>query len=321
MSDKRIETVPVAEVVCFGMIIPALVMTVDGFPQHNTGMPVREAGEFVFDDAAIVACLLRQWGVRSALIGTALGDDAAGRRMVDRLRDFDVLGEVRLSADITTPFEVDISDPTGARTFFWERKPEVLATLDTADLSPLDGARLLYVDWYDGDHILRPVEKAVQQGIPVFLNLEHGHQDPDILRRYTRGVTICQVVTDAAQREECPETVARKVLETGVETVLVTMAGSGCFAMRGDEALRVRSPEVTVVDGCASGATFSAGFTYGYLNGWGLEESVRFAVAAASLKCTVLGPRAFPVDEIRELSVRLKVERLALEGGQGFSPT
>ncbi len=310
MSNKRIETVPVADVVCFGMIIPTLVLVVDGFPQHNTGMPVRESGEFVFDDAAIVACLLRQWSVRSALIGTTLGNDAAGRRMVDRLSDLGVLGEVRLSADITTPFEVNISDPTGARTFFWERKPEVLATLDTADLALLDGARLLYVDWYDGDHILRPMEKAIEQGIPVFLNLEHGHQDPDILRRYTRGVSICQVVTDAAQQEEYPETVARKVLETGVETVLVTMAGDGCFAMRGDEALRVLSPKVTVVDGCASGATFSAGFAYGCLNGWSLEEAVRFAVAAASLKCTVLGPRAFPMDEIGKLASGLRVEHL-----------
>lgn len=321
MSYERIETVPAADVVCFGMIIPALVLVVDGFPQYNTGMPVREAGEYVFDDAAIVACLLRQWDVRSALIGTALGDDAAGHRMAERLRDLGVQGEVRLSTDITTPFEVDISDPTGGRTYFWERKPEVLATLDTADLSLLDGARLLYVDWYDGDHILRPVAKAVEQGIPVFLNLEHGHQDPDILKRYTRGVTICQVVTDAAQREECPETVARKVLETGVETVLVTLAGGGCFAMRGDEALRVWSPAVAVVDGCGAGATFSAGFACSYLNGRGLEEAVRFGVAAASLKCTVPGPRAFPPDEIRELSVRLHVERLVSEGGQGSSLT
>ncbi|HEY90469.1 MAG TPA: carbohydrate kinase family protein [Dehalococcoidia bacterium] len=310
MSDKQISTVPVADVVCFGMIIPALVLAVDGFPQHNTGIPVREAGEFVFDDAAIVACLLRQWGVQSALIGTALGEDAAGRRMADRLRELGVQGEIRLSADIKTPVEVDISDPTGARTFFWERKPEVLATLDTADLSPVDGARLLYVDWYDGEHILRPVEKAVEQGIPVFLNLEHGHLEPDILRRYTRGVSICQVVTDAAQREESPETVARTVAETGVETVLVTMAGDGCFAMRGDEALRVWSPEVAVVDGCAAGATFSAGFAYGHLRGWSLGEAVRFAVAAASLKCTVLGPRAFPVEDIGKLAAGLRMEHL-----------
>ena len=33
----------------------------------------------------------------------------------------------------------------------------MLETLDTADLSLLDGARILYVDWYDGDHIVRAI--------------------------------------------------------------------------------------------------------------------------------------------------------------------
>ena len=32
---------------------------------------MKEVNEFVFDDAAIVACLLRQWNVSSAMIGTA----------------------------------------------------------------------------------------------------------------------------------------------------------------------------------------------------------------------------------------------------------
>jgi len=297
------------------MITPAVVLAVDDFPRHNTGMPIREIGEFVFDDAAIVACLLREWAVRSALIGTALGDDAAGRRVADQLRAAGVLGEIRLSSDIRTPLEVDISDPTGARTFFWQREPQVLATLDTADLSLLDGARLLYVDWYDGDHILRPMEEAARREIPVFLNLEHGHADPDILARYVPGVSVCQIVTDAAQQESDAQAVARRVQEAGAETVLVTLAQDGCLAVRGNEALRVPSPEVPVVDGCAAGATFSAGFIYGCLQGWGLEESARFAVAAASLKCSVIGPRAFPLDEIAEVAAEVRLERLARPAG------
>ena len=52
-----------------------------------------------------------------------------------------------------------------------------------------------------------------------------------------------------------------------------------------------------VGDGCGAGATFSAGFLYGVLQGWGLEEGARFAVAAASLSCTVVGPRAFPLGQ------------------------
>ena len=301
-----------AEVVCFGMITPAVVMVADQFPDHNTGTHVKEVGEFISDDAAIVATLLRHWGVESGLIGTTLGDDPSGRRVARQLRDLGVLGRFRLSRSVTTPFEVNISDPSGARTYFWQRDPKVLDTLDTASLSLMERARLLYVDWYDGDHILRPMDEASRLGIPVFLNLEHGHQDPDILERCAHRAAICQAVTDPAQRGgDTPMEVARKLLEVGVGTALVTMSWEGCLAARGSEFLRGWAPAVSVVDGCGAGATFSAGFVYGYLRGWGLEYTMRFAIAAASLKCTVVGPRAFPLDEVKNLATEVKVERLS----------
>jgi sugar/nucleoside kinase (ribokinase family) len=204
---------------------------------------------------------------------------------------------------------VDVSDETGARTYFWERSPQVLNTLDTADLSLLEGAGLLYVDWYDGDHILRAMDEALLRDLPVFLNFEHGHADPDMLKRYGSRATICQAVTDAAQRGEVPPLeVAQKLLKTGVQTALITMAGEGCLAVNGSEAVRVHAPSVHVVDGCGAGATFSAGFIYGYLKGWNLEESARFATAAASLKVTRPGLEMFPIVEIDALAAKLPVE-------------
>jgi len=295
----------------FGMLTPVAILVVDALPEHNTGALINAVTEFIFDDAAIVACLLRQWGVQSGLIGTAVGDDPRGREVARQLEEWGVLGEVRLSANITTPFEVDISDLTGARTYFWQRPPELLDTLDTADLSLLVGARLLYVDWYDGDHILRAMDEAARLGIPVFLNLEHGHADADILKRYAGRAAICQAVTDAAQRDcEDPLAVARKLLDTGVETALITLAEDGCLAVRGDEVIRVHAPSVKVVDGCGAGATFSTGFIYGYLRGWSLEASVRFATVAASLKVTRAGLQMFPITEIKLLASEIIVEHL-----------
>jgi 5-dehydro-2-deoxygluconokinase len=306
------------EVVGFGMLTPVAILVVDALPEHNTGALINAVTEFVFDDAAIVACLLRQWGVQSGLIGTALGDDPRGRQVARQLEEWGVLGDVRLSKDLTTPFEVDISDLTGARTYFWQRTPEVLNTLDTADLSLLAGARLLYVDWYDGDHILRAMDEAIRLGIPVFLNLEHGHADADILPRYAGRVAICQAVTDAAQRDcEDPLAVACKLLEAGVETALITLAADGCLAVRRDQAVRAFAPTVKAVDGCGAGATFSTGFIYAYLKGWDLEKSVRFATAAASLKVTRPGLQMFPIPEIMALAAQIKVEHS--EGSNGFS--
>jgi sugar/nucleoside kinase (ribokinase family) len=293
----------------FGMLTPVAIMVVEQLPEHNTGALVKEVNEFVFDDAAIVACLLRQWDLPAALIGTAVGDDPRGHLLEQQLKAWGVQGEVRHSKDIKTPWEVDVSDGTGARTYFWERLPHVLDTLDTADLSLLEGSHLLYVDWYDGDHILRAMDEAFRLKVPVFLNFEHGHADLELLKRYGSRATICQAVTDAAQHGDVPPLeVARKLLQVGVQTVLITMAGEGCLVVHGSDVVRVQAPSVHAVDGCGAGATFSAGFIYGYLNGWDLEKSARFATAAASLKVTRPGLQMFPLVEINVLAAQLSVE-------------
>lgn len=293
----------------FGMLTPVAIMVVEQLPEHNTGALVKEVSEFVFDDAAIIACLLRQWDVPAAMIGTAVGDDPRGHILAEQLKAWGVQGEVRHSKDIKTPWEVDVSDETGARTYFWERAPQVLNTLDCADLSLVGGARMLYVDWYDGDHIVRAMDEALRLQVPVFLNFEHGHADPALLKCYGSRATICQAVTDAAQRGDVPPLdVARKLLNTGVQTALITMAGEGCLAVNGSQAVRVHAPSVLTVDGCGAGATFSAGFIYGELKGWDLEKSARFATAAASLKVTRPGLQMFAIIDIQALADQLLVE-------------
>ena len=295
--------------VSFGMVVPSTVLIVDQLPELNTGVIPNGATEYIGDDAAIVAITIRGWGVRSGLIGTKLGNDVPGRRTVKLLRALGVAGRHRTSSKLSTPYEVSVSDRDGNRTFYWQRSPEALATLESADLSLMEGTGLLYVDWYDEDYILRPMELAARKGIPVFLNFEHGHQDPERLSRYAPYATICQAVTDQAQLGNNAAEVARNLLDAGVSLALVTMASDGCLAVSGAEAVRVYAPHVDVVDACAAGATFSTGFIYGHLQGWNLQEKVEFAVAAASLKCTVAGLCAFPIDQVRSLAADLKSER------------
>ena len=101
---------------------------------------------------------------------------------------------------------------------------------------------------------------------------------------------------------------ARKLLRAGFETALITLAGEGSLVVRGNEILRIWAPRVTVVDGCGAGATYSAGFIYGWLQDWSLEQSVRFATAAASLKVTRSGLEMWPVEEIQKKAASLQIE-------------
>jgi bifunctional ADP-heptose synthase (sugar kinase/adenylyltransferase) len=72
------------------------------------------------------------------------------------------------------------------------------------------------------------------------------------------------------------------------------------------------------VDGSGAGATFSSGFIYAYLKKWSLEESVRFAIAAASLKVTHSGLKMFPVKEIKALASTLRVDRMVYRDDRFF---
>ncbi|MXY20884.1 MAG: carbohydrate kinase family protein [Dehalococcoidia bacterium] len=309
ISDQH--TPKAGPVVCFGMITPARVLVVDELPDWNSGAVWTEGAEFISDDAAIVAGLLAGWGVDTELVGSALGDDDAGRKTVGMLRKMGVKGRFELRKDIETPFEVNVSDSRGGRTYYWNRRPELLRTLDDADLSALSDARMLYVDWYDAPHIERAMSQARRLDVPVFLNIEHAHQDADILASLAPYATVCQAVTDASQFGGDGKQVAKLLAENGVSSALVTLASQGALGMRNGTIIHVEVPALDVVDTCGAGATFSAAYINSWSNGSDLERSLRFAVAAASLKCSVVGPKAFPPEEIDKLADTLSVTRMS----------
>jgi sugar/nucleoside kinase (ribokinase family) len=238
--------------------------------------------------------------------------------LAKRLKDWGIQGKVRFTKEYKTPLEVNVSDRKGARTYFWQRTPQILATLESADLSLIRGSKVLYVDWYDGNHVLRAMDEANRRKVPVFVNLEHGHKDADILKQYAKRATFCQAVTDAAQigGKRALIGTARKLLRSGIETAIITLAKGGCLVAHGEEIVRVFAPKVRAVDACGAGATFSAGFIYSYLKGWDLEQSARFATAAATLKVTRAGLQMFSVAEIVELADRLKVEHWAFKNNR-----
>jgi sugar/nucleoside kinase (ribokinase family) len=317
MLEKK--TTPPAYV-GFGMLTPVYIMALDKLPKHNTGAIVHQVSEYVYDDAAIIACNLRQWGISTGMVGTAVGDDLLGHYVADTLTDMGVQGKVRFTKKYKTPLEVNVSDKSGARTYFWQRSKQILETLDTADLSLLKGAKMLYVDWYDGDYIIRAMNEARRHNVPVFLNLEHGHGDFEIMEKYASRATICQAVTDAAQigKKGAMLSVAKKLLKAGIKTAIITMASRGCMVVQEDEIVRIHAPKVKAVDGSGAGATFSSGFIYAYLKKWSLEEAARFAIAAASLKVTRSGLKMFPIKEVKELASKLHVDRMVYRDNKFF---
>ncbi len=83
---------------------------------------------------------------------------------------------------------------------------------------------------------------------------------------------------------------AKKLLQTGVQNVAITMGADGVLLASGDENLQlIASPTVNAVDTTAAGDCFNGALSVALANGLELEEGINKACHAASISVTRKG--------------------------------
>ena len=296
------------DVVCFGVLSYLQLMVVDQVPVHNSGTKIQRLTDSYGDDAGIVAYMLHQWGQNARFIPSALGDDELGTKVAATVKRLGVPVSVTIRPGVTTVAELSIVDPSGARTYFYQRTSELLVTLDDTSLTLMTDAAYLYVDWYDGGHILRPMKEAFRLGVPVFVNVESQYGNQELLTKLAPYATVCQVSADEPDAEDDMASIAKGLLDAGIGTAVITGGKRGCFAADAHGTVRVSAPKVEVVDGNGAGSCFSAGFIFGRVRGWTLEQCARFATAQASLKCAIPGYTVASVAEGERVAATVQAE-------------
>ena len=99
-------------------------------------------------------------------------------------------------------------------------------------------------------------------------------------------MTEARTVNDEL-REAC-----RAIREMGAKCVVVTLGERGLVYFDGETFGELPAFEVEVVDTTGAGDVFHGAFCYGLAQGFPLQENLRFAAAAAALKCRRIGGRA-----------------------------
>jgi len=79
------------------------------------------------------------------------------------------------------------------------------------------------------------------------------------------------------------ESACRKLLQHGLARVFLSRGADGVFAADGSGVTRFSSPSVSVVNDRGAGDAFMAGVVYGYVNNYSMQDTTRFALAAARL--------------------------------------
>ncbi len=239
---------------------------------------------------ALVA--LQRWGMRTSYIGS-FGDDAGGveSRCSLAAEGVDLSGAVVRPGLRNQESVILIDELSGERSVLWQR-PEGLA-LHRDELSPdlIRGARLLLLDAYDMEASLAAARWAKEAGAILMLDIDFPSPGVDELLALTDLLVVSPEFPLRLSGQSDLRRALRDTARRGPRLCAVTLGSGGALALEGGRFTFVPAFRVDVVDSTGAGDIFHAGCAYAALCGWATAEMLRFAAAAAALKCEKLGGR------------------------------
>lgn len=291
------------DVVVYGTICLDAIWRVRELAASGGSVPILEERKMIGGEACNTAIALTRWGVRVALVGNALGEDADGRLLRELLaRDVPELDTrfLRTLPEARTPYCVCIATPDGERTMYGTGFPEMQC--GELDVELARSVPFFTMDpnaWQAGR---RAAQVAADAGMQI-VAMDYT-RDREISRAATINVTSREHLPALQTLEELASYAANLRDECG-QTTIVTCGSQGCLvAEAGKTSVAVHVPAYiapAMVDATGCGDIFRAGLLYGQVKGLELFETVRFASAAAALNCGAMGGwgGVCPVEAIR----------------------
>jgi sugar/nucleoside kinase (ribokinase family) len=271
-------------VLCYGIFGIDQIVQVTWFPERDGHTRVLHDEEFIGGEAANTAVTLGGLGVDVRLMGCALGEDRRGALFLRAIRQFAVDARgIDVDLIVRTGHAIILSDAKGGRTICGHFPDLRSRPLTKADL---EGVALLSVDPFLGENAVRAARLARARDVAVFaIELAADHPLAE----------LCDVVINSAgfmrrHKMGSVSDVALALLKEGVETVVITQGqkGSQVFQENGNS-FQQSIFRVAARDTTGAGDAFWAGLIYGYLQGWTLTHSVKFASGSAALTCAKIG--------------------------------
>ena len=279
---------------CVGIAVLDYLFSMDELP-HGGGKhyatDYREVGGGV---AANAAAAIAKLGGTARYVGR-VGDDPVGDRILTDLTDLGVdVDGVEKVAGVRSPVSAVLVDSAGERTIINYTTNTLFAAGDTTPAGDVDGVDGVLVDvrWPDG--ATRALSAAAAAGIPSVFDFDRPMDDGGTV---LLGLASHVVFSEAALAETAGiRDPGDGLLAVRVQTdafLAVTTGAGGVWWL--DDGLEVRHQPafpVVVVDTVGAGDVFHGALALALAERQPEPEALRFAAAAAALKCARPGGRA-----------------------------
>ncbi len=157
------------------------------------------------------------------------------------------------------------------------------------------------------------VESAKSQGAKVVLDasgaaLREGLKAcPDLIK--PNKVEVTELLGWEPQDRAGAMIAVRELVERGISYVLLTLGKDGAFVGHGDRVWQATPPEVPVKTTVGCGDSTVAGMLHGLMQGAGIEEAIRWAMATGAAAATTWGTEPPKLEAVRELLPLVEIRR------------
>lgn len=279
---------------CVGIAVMDLLFTVEELPDSGGGKyyatQYQEIGGGVAANAAVA---IERLGGRARYFGR-LGDDELGDRILRGLRDEGVdVGGVLRTPGTASPLSAVLVDGRGERTIINHTPPTLFAGETPSGDAIVSGADAVLVDvrWPTAASVA--LEAARAAGIPAVFDFDRPMDtDGGLLLERASHVAFSRAALAATAEVDDPVAGLERMTGRTDAWIAVTVGDEGVYWWDGVAIGHIPAYEVDVVDTVGAGDVFHGALALALGEGASEAAALRFASAAAALKCTKPGARA-----------------------------
>ena len=243
------------------------ILRLSEFPSPGGHAVVENMEIFPGGSGANTTCGLSGYGVESAYI-SVVGADDMGEAFVSSMTGAGVdCSQIEVSERMPTGIIDCFVDEKGERTFvvFPNSNEELMETAYRWDFSGIDILHLDSLPISNGIELTREIASGLDCLKTLGLSYPYASQGIKRLDRLLREIDM--VFLNEFEFDLVCGKDARKILDLGPVTVVVTLGARGAVALKKNRKIRSKGKRVDlVVDTTGAGDAFTAGFLLGHIN-------------------------------------------------------
>ena len=234
---------------------------------------------------------LSRLGISTSFLGS-ISDDPFGVEILKNLRKENVdVSFLKVTPGYTSQFAfISVTKKSAKRTIFWHRGTVPYLRPRDVDLSRFPNARILHIDGLMMEASMEAARQAKASGMTVVM-------DAGTMRKGSKELTSLVDVLISSEEFAEPligpkathETALYALRELGPKQVVITLGSEGSIGLNNQGIFRQAAFPVNAVDTTGAGDVYHGGYIYGLVQGWKMNKCMRFASAAAALKCRKIG--------------------------------